>query len=189
MSRLARAAARAVLQAYPPAWRDRYGAEVRDLIEDADADIGDVADLAAGAVRQHIIGGAPMRFEPARRHPLAFAIAAFVIMAPTLAFVTLSLIGHELGFTAVASFVDPIIVRVTQPRVVDLALVGAPLIALALAVLPLVDLRVEASPEGPTLTLRVRALMANVIVATMALMVGALLIGHFVTESMIGTGA
>ena len=31
--------------------------------------------------------------------------------------------------------------------------------------------------------------MANVIVATMALMVGALLVGHFVTESMIGTGA
>ncbi len=189
MSRLARAAARALLRTYPHAWRDRYGAEVRDLIEDADAGIGDVVDLAAGAARQHIIGGAPMRFEPARRHPLAFAIAAFVIMAPTLTLLTLSLTGHELGFTAVASVVDPIIVRVTKPRVVDLALVGAPLIALALAVLPLLDLRVEANDEGPTLTLRVRALTANVIVATMALLVGALLVGHIVAESVLGSGA
>ena len=139
---------------------------MRDLIEEADAGIGDVVDLAAGAARQHIIGGAPMRFEPARRHPFAFAIAGLVIMAPTLVFLTLSLIGHELGFSAVASVVDPIIVSVTKPRVVDLALVGAPLIALALAVLPLLDLRVESNDEGPTLALRVRALTANVIVAS-----------------------
>ncbi|MEA2651477.1 MAG: hypothetical protein QOI85_1198 [Chloroflexota bacterium] len=189
MSRLARAAARLVLRAYPHAWRDRYGAEVRDLIEDTDAGIGDVVDLAAGAARQHITGGAPMRFEPARRHPLAFAMVAFVVMAPTLVFLTLSLIGHELGISAVASVVDPIIVSVTKPRVVDLALVGAPLVALALAVLPLVDLRVESGDEGPTLTLRIRALAANVIVAAISLLLGALLVGHIVAESVLGTGA
>ena len=43
-----------------------------------------------------------MRFEPARRHPLAFAVAAFLVMAPTLVLIALSLIGHELGLTAVA---------------------------------------------------------------------------------------
>lgn len=188
MSRLTRAAARMLLAAYPRQWRDRYGAELRDLIEEADAGIGDMADLAGGAIRQHITGGAPMRFEPARRHPLAFAMAAFAIMAPTLVFLTLSLIGHELGFTAVASFVDPIIVSVTKPRVVDLALVGAPLIALALAVLPLLDLRVESDPDGPTLTLRIRALAANVIVAALSLLLGALLIGHIVAESVVGSG-
>jgi len=189
VSRLARATAKVLLRAYPQAWRDRYGAEIRHLIDDADAGIGDVVDLAAGAARQHIIGGAPMRFEPARRHPFAFAMAAFVIVAPTLVFLTLSLIGHELGFTAVASVVDPIIVRVTTPRIVDLALVGAPLAALALAVLPLLDVRVESDPEGPTLTLRVRALTANVIVAALTSLLGALLVGHIVAESVLGGGA
>ena len=189
MSRLARATARAILRAYPRAWRDRYGAEVRDLIDDADAGIGDVADLAAGAARQHIIGGAPMRFEPARRHPLAFAVAAFAVMAPTLILVTLSLLGHELGLTAVAEAVDPIIVTVTTPRLVDLALVSAPLIGLALAALPLLDLRVESADEGPTLTLRVRALTANLIVAATALLLGAILVGHLVVESLPRSGA
>ena len=66
---------------------------------------------------------------------------------------------------------------------------GAPLIALALAVLPLLDLRVESNDEGPTLALRVRALTANIIVATIALLAGALLIGHIVAESVMGTGA
>ena len=188
MSRIARAAARALLRAYPQAWQARYGPEVRDLIEDADSGISDVADLAAGAVRQHISGGAPMRFEPARRHPFAFAMTGFLLMAPTLVFLMLSLIGHELGFTAVASVIDPIIVSVTAPRIVDLALVSAPLVALALAVLPLLDLRIESVGGGPTLTLRIRALTANVLVATMALLLGVLLIGHFVAESMLRSG-
>ena len=186
MSRLARSAARALVNAYPRAWRDRYGDEVRDLIEAADAGIGDVVDLARGAVRQHMIGGSPMRFEPARRHPFAFALAALVLMLPTLAFVTLSLIGHELGITAVASAVDPIIVSVTATHAVSMALVGAPLFALALAVLPLLDLRVGSSDEGTTLALRVRALAANVTVAGIALLLGAVLIGHFVVESAVG---
>ncbi len=189
MSRLARATAKVLLRAYPQAWRDRYGAEVRDLIDEADAGLGDVADLAAGAARQHINGGAPMRFEPARRHPLAFAVAAFLVMAPTLVLLALSVIGHELGFAAVASVVDPIIASVTAPRVVDLALVGAPVVALALAVLPLLDLRLESGDEGPTVTLRLRALTANVVVAGLSLLAGAILIGHIVAESVLGSGA
>ena len=189
MSRVARRTAKALLRAYPQAWRARYGAEIRDLIDDADAGIGDVADLAAGAARQHITGGAPMRFEPARRHPFAFAVAAFLVMAPTCVILSLSLIGHELGFTAVAAAIDPVIVSVTAWRVVDLFLVSAPLVALALAMLPLLDLRVESGDEGPTLTLRMRALTANVVVAALSLLSGAILVGHIVTESVLGLGA
>ena len=189
MSRLARAAARALIRAYPQAWRDRYGAEIRDLIEDADAGIGDVADLAAGAAREHVNGGSPMRFEPARRHPLAFASAAFLLMAPTLVLMVLSLIGHELGFTAVASAIDPVIVYVTAPRIVDLALVSAPLIALALAVLPLIDLRIEADEGGSALAVRVRAISANLAVAGIALLAGVVLVAHTVAEAVLGAGA
>ena len=188
MSRIARAVARALLSAYPQAWRDRYGDEVRDLIEEADAGIGDVADLAAGAIRQHVTGGAPMSVEPARRHPFAFAMAALVVMLPTLAFVTLSLIGHELGVTAVASAIDPVIVAVTHTRAIDLALISAPLLSLALAALPLTDVRLESSDGGPTLALRVRALTANLIVAGIALLLGTVLIGHFVAESVVRSG-
>ena len=48
-----------------------------------------------------------MRFEPAYRHPSAFALAAGLLLLPTFAVVALSLLGHELGLGAVAAVTDP----------------------------------------------------------------------------------
>jgi len=189
VSRIGRAAARAVIRLYPRSWRRRYGAELLDLVDDTDAGIGVVGDLAIAAFRQHMNGGAPVRFEPAYRHPSAFAVAATVVMAPTLALVTLSLIGHELGVSAVASAVDPVIVAVTAPRIIDLALVLAPLAALALAALPLLDARLEHGEDGPMVALRVRALPVNLVVVAVAVLLGLALVGHIVTESVLEAGA
>jgi len=178
VSRIGRAAARAVIRLYPRSWRRRYGAELLDLVDDTDAGIGVVGDLAIAAFRQHMNGGAPVRFEPAYRHPSAFAVAATVVMAPTLALVTLSLIGHELGVSAVASAVDPVIVAVTAPRIIDLALV-----------LPLLDARLEHGEDGPMVALRVRALPVNLVVVAVAVLLGLALVGHIVTESVLEAGA
>jgi hypothetical protein len=183
MSRIGRAAARVVIGLYPRAWRHRYAAEMRDLVDDTDAGIGDVVNLAAGAARQHAIGGAPMRYEPAHRHPSAFAIGALAVLAPTLAFVTLSLIGHELGVTPVASAVDPLIETVTAPPILDLALVLGPLVAAALAALPVVDLRSERGAEGRMLAMRLRVLPMNLAVVALAVLVGGALVAHMIAES------
>lgn len=189
MSRLGRAAARTLLRCYPASWRSRYGEEVQDLVEATDASLGDAVDLARGALREHLNGGPQMRFELARRHPGAFAAAAAIVMAPTVAIVALSIIGHELGVSAVASAVDPIVVAVTAPRIIDLALVVAPLIALLLAALPLLDLRLEREDGAPALAIRVRAIPANVVVSVIALLAGVALVGHIVTESVLEVGA
>lgn len=188
MSRIGRAAARVALRLYPGAWRDRYGAEVSDLIDDTDAGIGDATDLARSMVREHMNGGAPMRFEPAYRHPGAFVAVAILLLVPTLAIVALSLIGHELGFTAVARAVDPWVARIDTVRPLDLALVVAPLVAFVLSVVPLLDLRLERDEGGAALALRVRAITANLVVGCLALMVGGALVGHVVTESVLRIG-
>ena len=130
-----------------------------------------------------------MRFEPAHRHPSAFAIVAFAIMAPTLAFVTLSLIGHELGVAAVANVVDPLLVAITRPRVVDVALVVAPAAAAVLALLPLLDVRLERGDEGQLVALRVRALPINLAVGAVAVLLGAVLVLHIVAEAVLEAGA
>lgn len=189
MSRLGRVAARAVIHLYPASWQRRYADELRGLINDTDAGIGDVLDVVAGAVHEHAIGDATMRFEPAHRHPSAFAVAAIAILAPTFAFVTLSIIGHELGVSGVASVVDPVIETVTAPRIVDLALVFAPLAAFGLALLPLLDARVERGDEGRMLAVRVRALPINLAVVTMAMLLGAALVAHIIAESVLHAGA
>jgi hypothetical protein len=189
VSRLGRVGARAAIHFYPASWRRRYAAELQALIDDSDAGIGDVLDVAVGAVHEHAIGGAPMRFEPAHRHPSAFAIVALAIVAPTFAFVTLSIIGHELGVSAVASVVDPVIETVTAPRIVDLMLVLAPLAAFGLAALPLFDARLERGDEGRMLAVRVRALPVNLAVVALAVLLGAALVAHTVAESVLHAGA
>jgi hypothetical protein len=110
-------------------------------------------------------------------------------MAPTLALVTLSLIGHELGVSAVASAIDPLIVAVTGPRIIDLGLVLAPLAAFALAALPLLDARVEHGDDGRVVALRVRALPANLVVVAVAVLLGVALVAHVVAESVLRVGA
>ena len=177
MSRIGRALAHRAVRAYPHAWRVRYEPELHALVEDRDAGLADAIDLTAGAMRRHLNGGAPMRFEPAHRHPLAFAVLALVVMAPTLVFISLSAAGLDA------------MTWITGPRIVDLGLVLAPLASVLLAALPLVDARVERGIDGPVLGLRVRALPANLVVSLVAMVLSAFLIGHIVTESVLHLGA
>jgi hypothetical protein len=189
MSRIGRVAAHFMVGLYPRRWRARYELELRGLIDEMDPDANDAVDLAASAVREHLAGGTTMRFEPAYRHPFAFAATALVLMGPTLLFVLLSIVGHELGFSAVAAVVDPVLVAITRPRAVDLALVIAPAIALLLAVLPLLDLGLERDDRTPTVAIRVRALPSNLAVAGIAALLGAALVAHIVAESVLHAGA
>jgi hypothetical protein len=154
-----------------------------------DSSLADAADLARAALREHAAGGAPMRVDPAYRHPLRFAVLAAILLAPTFVVVGLSIVGHELGVTPVASVVDGWLAWVNRVRVVDLALVSLPLVAFVLAVLPLLDLRVERVDGAPALALRVRALGTNLFVATIALLVGVALVAHIVVESVLRLGA
>ena len=130
-----------------------------------------------------------MRFGPAYEHPGRWAAAAALILVPTLAVVLISMVGHELGVTAVATAFDPIVEWLDTVRVLDLALVLAPLVAIAIAVLPLVDLRIERLDGSAAVALRVRAVTANLVVAVLAGLTAVALVGHIVTESVLRLGA
>jgi hypothetical protein len=185
VSRAGRVAARAALRLYPPQWRRRYGAELHDLVEDADSSLADAADIVAAALREHLKGGTPMRSEIAHRHPGTFALVGALVLAPTMAIVALSVLGHELGFSAVATAVDPVVVAIGRVGVLDLALVAAPAVALVLAILPLLEVRLDHPDGASALMVRLRAVPANMAVALLALVVGVLLAGHIVSESVL----
>jgi hypothetical protein len=189
MTRLGRAVARAAVRLYPDSWRLRYGEEVAELIERSDSPLMDAVDIARAAMREHVNGGSVMQVELARRHPGRFAAAALLLVAPTLVVVALSVLGHELGLSAVAAAFDPVVIWIDTVRPLDLALVVAPLVAFLLAVLPLVDLRIERDDRGSALALRVHAISTNLAVAAIALLVGAALVAHIVTESVLRIGA
>ena len=189
MTRVGRRAARMALRLHPRAWRERYGLEMAGLIDESDSSLADAADLARSALQSHVTGGAPMRFETAYRHPGPFAVVAALLLLPTFAVVALSLIGHELGFSAVADAVDPWIAQLDTVRILDLFLVVAPAVAFLVAIVPLLDLRIERDDPGPAIAVRVRAVPANLAIGAVALLVGVALVGHIVTESVLRLGA
>lgn len=187
--------ARACIGLYPRAWRERYGEELAELLGEDDGGMADVVDVLRSALRERrdhvhrrLNGGSVMVIGPARRHPTALALLAAALMAPTFAFVVASLVGHELGLTPVADAVDPVITSLTSSRLVDLALVGAPLVALVLAVAPLLELGLRRGADEPVATVAIRLRAANVAVAMVSVALGLVLVAYAVTESMAHAG-
>jgi hypothetical protein len=187
-----------LLRLYPAAWRQRYEAEMSDLLDDLPARPGTAIDLIRGAFRAHLgalygpgralassDGGTTMTTQPLQRHPTALAILALVLVAPTLALVGTSILAHELNVPGLAARVDPLIMALTAPRILDLWLLGAPFLAFLIAVVPLFGVSVSRLEGEVRLTVAFRPRVLNVLIAILAVAVGAALIGHIVSEFLL----
>jgi len=187
-----------LLRLYPTSWRDRYGAEMSDLLDELPARPGAAFDLIGGAVRAHLRalsrpvrlqaspdGGPAMTMQPLQRHPTALAILALVLVAPTMAFVGVSFLAYEMNVPGLAARVEPLILALTGPRIVDLWLLGAPFLAFLVAVVPLFGVNVARVEGELRLTLAFRPRALNLVIALLAVAVGGLLIGHIVSEFLL----
>jgi hypothetical protein len=164
--------ARACLHLYPRAWRDRYADEVLLLVEDVDAGIGDLADLAIGGLRRQadeLHGGAPM---PSPIRSASVVLAALVAL-PTAAFIGVQLVDASISLMPqeTANWLIPIL----------------PALALLIALAPVVRIgmgRDEAG--GVTVTARVlpmrRSLVAVVIFCVVLLGV---VVAYGVSENLL----
>ena len=126
---------------------------------------------------------------PGARHPGTLALVAAVIVAPTALFVTLSILAYGLGITPLERAVDPAITWIGTVRVVDLALVAAPAVALVIALMPVLEIGARSEDRGPILTIGIRLRIANLVVAVVAIGLGGLLVAHILAESVLGGGA
>ncbi|HKO32573.1 MAG TPA: hypothetical protein VJY85_02400 [Candidatus Limnocylindria bacterium] len=187
---------RLLLRCYPPAWRERYGDELLDLISDVPLTPRALIDVASSgiALRAHIArralqGDTVVTIRPAWRHPTAFAVIGALLILPTLFLVASSLLAYELDLTAVRSFVAPIQAALTSVRAVDLLLVLAPALALVAAIAPLLRLGWERRDGTLQAVIVVRALALNVAVGLVAIVLGGVLVWHIVVESVMQAGA
>lgn len=190
-----RARGRWVLLFFPRAWRDRYGDELLDLVAEAGFTPRTVQDLMVAGLRQRahalwtaIRGGTAMTIGPAWRHPTAFAVAGALILLPTALFVIASLLAYELGFESVRLVAAPVMNAVVRWRFADLLLEGAAPVAAVAALAPLIRLGVERRDGALQAVITVRALALNVGVAFMALVLGGVLVWHFLVETLTRAG-
>lgn len=126
-----------------------------------------------------------MPTHPFQRHPTATALVAALLLAPTFVFVAVSFLAYQLELPGWAATVEPILDTVTAPRIVDLFLLGAPLLAFVVAALPLVGLRLDRVNGELRITLALRARTLNVVVLTLAVLVGGFLAAHIVSEFLL----
>jgi hypothetical protein len=187
---------RLLLRCYPPAWRERYGDELLDLLSDVPLTPGALFDVAssgialrARAARGALQGDTVMTIRPAWRHPTAFAVAGGLLILPTFLFVTSSLLAYELNLTAVRDFVAPIQAALTSVRAVDLLLVLAPVLGAIAAMAPLLRLGWERREGTLQAVVTFRALALNVAVGLVAIGLGCALVWHIVVESVRHAGA
>ena len=186
---------RLITRLYPPAWRERYGAELSDLIDETGMTPRIAIDIARDAARQWtsqarlgLAGGGSMVIGPAWRHPQLWAAIAFIVLAPTALFVLLSILAYQLGAAWLVDLMDPVTRWMQSVRIVDLILVASPGIALLIAAAPLLRLEVHKRESGHEAVLGVRLKAANVIIGLLALLIGTLLVGHILAESVLQVG-
>jgi hypothetical protein len=186
---------RLLLSLYPRAWRERYGAELSDLINNTGLTPRVAFDVArgaarewAGAARDSLNGGNTMVIGPAYRHPRPSAFIALVLLAPTLLFTLLSMLTYQFGLTGLASVMEPVNSWLDGQRVLDLILVALPAIALLVAAAPLVRVELRNVTDGREAVFGLRLKALNVGVVLLALLVGGLLVGHIVFESVLQVG-
>lgn len=187
---------RLLMRIYPPAWRKRYGDELTQLIADNGLSWSTGLDLIRGGLKERgrvvgstLIGGPGMVIGPAWRHPTGLAVAATVVMAPTLVFVVGSVVVYELGMSALQAQMEVVNQWLSSSRILDLLLVLAPAVALVLAVAPLVRVQFCNGESGREAVLGVRLRMLNLAVSMVALGIGAVLVWHIVVESVMQAGA
>ena len=186
---------RLLTRLYPRAWRERYGEELADLIDETGLSPRVAIDVSRGAAREWtsqarlaLAGGGTMVIGPAWRHPQIWALASFIVLAPTALFVFLSILAYQLGATWLVDFMDPVTRWLQSVRLVDLLLVVSPGIALLVAAAPLLRLEIRNQDTGREAVLGVRLMAANVLIGLLALVIGVLIVGHILAESVLQVG-
>ncbi|MEP7360486.1 MAG: hypothetical protein ABI744_02795 [Chloroflexota bacterium] len=177
---------RLITRLYPRAWRERYGTELSDLIDETGMSGRVAFDVARGAsqewtsqARLALAGGGSMVIGPAWRHPTAWAVVGAVVLLPTVLFIALSALAIS----------NPFGDQFTSQRYLDLALLLAPALAALLAALPLVRVSYTPADGGPVATLSVRLRAVNMVVVITGLGITCLLVGHVLFESVLRLGA
>ena len=180
---------RMLLRCYPATWRERYGSELLDLLSDIPLTpraLFDVAStglgLRAREAYRALQGDSVMTFQPAWRHPTAFALVGAVLLLPTFFLVVSSLLAYELDLAAVRDFVAPIQAAMTSVGAVDLFLVMAPAMAAVAAIAPLLRLGWERRDGTLQAVVAIRALPLNVAVSLLAIGLGGVLVWHVLVE-------
>ena len=179
-------AARVCLRLYPRAWRERYGEEMRGLIDEMSVRPMDVTDLIAGAASARLAqlqGGVLVSDRQPKWLSLALGVAAFAFALPVALFVVLNLLRYQFGVLTASD--DGALAQVGAGASL-IGYLGGPLLALAAALLAMGRATTDRDADGGLL-IKVRIRPSRLALAAAALSIGVLtvVIGYGISENLL----
>jgi len=188
--------ARVLIRAYPPAWRRRYGTEYAALLEDVAPTPATIADavgagiaLRAKAVSSSLLtsGGPAVTIDFGGWHARTFALLAILIALPTTLVLALSGLAYNLNFPGVAGAVEAIQSQIGSSRIVYLGLMGAPVVAFVIAVLPVLRFSIHREGGELMISFAIRGRRLTLVAVLLSLLLIAFFAGHNASELVFGT--
>jgi hypothetical protein len=185
---------------FPRRWRQRYGEEYAALLEDLRPTPTVVADTIRAALRARLADRLTMTVDPAqtggpamsalmldvrnrlpRKTPLG--LVAFVVLFPAAVFLVISVLKYGLGIAGPFDALEPFYLA---GKPVEYATFLAPFVALLLAVVPILGLRIERDTGVVRTIVEVDARPLNVVVAMLSAVVAAAFLAYLFAENVLG---
>ena len=178
-----------LVRLFPAAWRSRYGAEFEALLDNVPATPSGVADVVSAAAGAHIreldhslttpSGGPAMGFTsgPSRR-AAALGWLGLLLSLPTAVILGAHFLQYGLGIPGAADAVDSLFVG----RIAGRLFIYLPLVAAAIAALPVVGVRLARGEAGLQGSLVVHFRAINTAAVILGAGLGLFLIGHILTD-------
>jgi hypothetical protein len=173
-----------LLLAYPRGWRERYGPELEALTADVGLSPRVAVDLVRSGLCQRAGAMQPgsqfnRALGPAQRHPSLIALLAAVVLAPTAAFVTGSLLTYNLSLAGLRGIMDIAGTWLDGTTSLSLLLILAAPASAVIASVPMLSIH---RVDGSSWRLAVQLRWANLVVAGAAMLVGAVLLWYAAGE-------
>jgi hypothetical protein len=188
--------ARLLMRAYPPAWRRRYGSEYAALLEEVPPTPSTIADalregvaLSAKAVSGSLLtsGGPVVTIDFGGWHARAFALLAIVVALPTTIVLALSGLAYNLNVPGLAAAIDPFVRSLSVSKLMGLALMSAPVLAFAIAVLPVLRFSIRRESGELMISFAIRGRALTLVAIALSLLLIAFFGMHSAAEFLFGT--
>lgn len=180
--------ARGLVRAYPAAWRRRYGDELEALVDEMGVEPRDLIDLARGALRERAALSKTWRgiSMTDRQHlwiSRMLGLASLAIATPAVLFIGLSVLQYNFGVLVGDSsrwWFEHSAAALTM-----LGYLGAPLMALGVALLGMSRLSVRREEGTLLVTARVRPSRLTVMAAGLSLLLIAVVVAYGISENLL----
>ncbi len=175
------------IRLYPARWRARYGDEMRQLMEELDAQPMDFTDLLAGAIRSHwrswSKGDIAMQPRGNQWPGWILTAAGLALAGWTGAFIAVNILRYNLGVGVDES--SAWFYANSSPILDMLGALQPTAIAFGLVVLGSLAISPESAPAGPVLVVRVRPTRLTLVAGAFCAAVVVIIVAYVAFENLL----